>query len=200
MAELSYLKLKNETTGEDVTGDVLDSAYADHIEVIAFNQETTRPTHTQTGQVTGETTYGALEIVKPIDKASPMLQMGLSQGNKFSGSILFLRTGSEGQREHWYTIDFEDASLVGISMYKPEVISESMSSFPRCGKDLISFREDYLAARAGSAGSHGGLGSSLVRATPSNDSHGLRVTLRLTWVYGAVVGAWPPPISVSLES
>ena len=138
MAELSYLLLKNDSSGEDVPGDPLDGNYDGHIEIVEFDQESARPSHPQTGQITGETAYGSINIVKPIDQASPLLQQGLAAGNKFSGQMKFLRTGKDGKREHWYTIEFSNASLVSIKNFKPMVLSESEGKYPDL--ERISFR------------------------------------------------------------
>ncbi len=138
MAELSYLNLTNDSTGEAIAGDVTDSAWDGHIEVVSFEQEASRPTHPQSGMVTGETAYGALKIVKPIDKASPLLQMGLKDGNQFTGQMKFIRTNAEGRREHWYTIEFGRASLVGIRMYKPLILDADKAAYPDL--EELSFR------------------------------------------------------------
>ena len=129
MAEYAYLKLKNDTTGEDVPGDPIDTSKEGYIEVVAFEQETIRPTHAKSGQVTGETTYGGLMIRKPIDQASPLLQAGLAEGNKWTGSIEFYKTTS-GKTEHYYTISFSKATLVGVKMYKPLMLDAAYEGYP----------------------------------------------------------------------
>ena len=149
MAEVSYLKLKNTTTGEEVKGDCEESKYKDWIEIQALDHEISRPTHPQTGKVTGETMHGALCIVKPLDKASPLLQQGLSSGHYFEGEIHFQRTAPQGNKEHWFTIKFKRASLVKVRIQKPSAL-EVDSRLP----DLedVHFRYEVMSWRHEKAG------------------------------------------------
>ena len=44
MAELSYLKLKNASEGQDIPGEPIDKNWDGHIEIVAFEHEAIRPT------------------------------------------------------------------------------------------------------------------------------------------------------------
>ena len=123
MAEVSYLKLESEKLGE-IKGDCPEADYKEWIAIQAFDQPVERATHPQSGKVTGEAMHGALNLTKPIDKASPLLQQALSEGHRLKGEICFSRTSVEsgGGKEHWYSIKFEGGSLVRIRKYKPSAL------------------------------------------------------------------------------
>ena len=144
MAEVSYLKLKNTTTGEEVKGGCEEADFKDWIEVQALHHEITRPTHPQTGKITGETMHGAMTLTKPMDPASPVLQAGLSEGHYFEGEIKFVRTAAKGKKEHWYTISFKNATLVKIVTIKPSAL-EVESRLP--DMEEINFRYEIIQWR-----------------------------------------------------
>ncbi len=149
MAEISYLKLKNTTTGEEVIGDCPEKAFKEWIEVQGFDHTVSRSTHPQTGRITSEPKHESLQILKPIDQASPVLQQALSEGHYFDGQVHFVRTSKNGQKEHWYTIAFERAALVQLKTYKPNVL-EGNASLPDLEK--ISFRFERISWRHEQAG------------------------------------------------
>jgi len=117
MAEVAYLKLTDKRTGSQVKGGCQEKETKDMIEVQGFEHTITVPTHRQTGAATGETMHGPIVIVKPMDRASPLLQLSLNEHHEMEGEVDFYRT-RDGQRKHWYTITFEDARLVEVRTYK----------------------------------------------------------------------------------
>lgn len=145
MAEVSYLKLKNTTTGEDVKGACEEAKFKGWIEVLALNHEITRPTHPQTGMITGEVMHGPLIIIKPMDPASPMLQTGLNEGHYWEGEIKFVRMMARGKKEHWYTISFKNATLVKIKTYKPSPLELENRRLPDL--EEINFRYEIIQWR-----------------------------------------------------
>ena len=117
MAEVAYLKLTDKKSGSQVKGGCIETDNKDMIEVQGFEHTITVPTHRQTGAATGETMHGPIVIVKPMDKASPLLQLALSEHHEVEGQIDFYRT-RDGKRKHWYTIKFTDARLVEVRTFK----------------------------------------------------------------------------------
>lgn len=117
MAEVAYLKLTNKKSGSQIKGGCQEKDTKDMIEVQGFEHTITVPTHRQTGSATGETLHGPVIIIKPMDRASPLLQRALNEHNELELQIDFYRT-RDGARKHWYTIKVEDARLVEIRTYK----------------------------------------------------------------------------------
>jgi len=132
------------TTGEDVKGACEEAKFKGWIEVLALNHEITRPTHPQTGKITGETMHGPLIITKPMDSASPVMETGLIEGHYWEGEIRFVRTAAKGKKEHWYTISFKNATLVKIKTYKPSP-QEPESTLPDL--EEISFSYEIIKWR-----------------------------------------------------
>jgi type VI secretion system Hcp family effector len=116
MAEVAYMKIKSDKSGE-IKGGCQEKDTKGMIEVQAYEHTITVPTHRQTGAATGETTHGPIVIVKPMDRATPLLQLALSEHHKLDGEIHFYRT-RDGKREHWFTVTFTDARLVTMKDYK----------------------------------------------------------------------------------
>jgi type VI secretion system Hcp family effector len=115
MAEVAYLKLKAD--GKDIEGGCQEKDNKKMIEVQGFEHTITVATHRQTGAATGETMHGPIVIVKPMDRASPLLQKALNKHHEMEGEIHFYRS-RDGKRKHWYTIKFTDARLVEVRTYK----------------------------------------------------------------------------------
>ena len=149
MAEVSYLKLKNTTTGEDVKGSCEEIDFKSWIEVLGLNHEITHPTHPQTEKITGELMHGPLTIIKPMDSASPVLQAGLIEGHHWEGEIKFVQTAAKGKKERWYTISFKKATLMKIKTYKPNAL-ETERHLP--DMEEIDFRYEILQWRHEIAG------------------------------------------------
>ncbi len=121
MAEIAYLKLFDKRDGKPIEGGCQEQDRGGLMEVQAFRHLVTVPTHSQTGAATGETLHGPLVITKPLDRASPLLQLALSEHHELEGSLSFYRT-RDGKRRHWYSIHFADARLVSIRTCKDLVL------------------------------------------------------------------------------
>ena len=111
----AYMKVVGETQG-DIHGGTTVAGWEDWITVASFGHSINIPTDPHTGQPTGTREHGSLRIVKPLDKASPLLYKALVTGERLSiVEIRFLRISPEGQMEHFYTIKLEDAMITSAS-------------------------------------------------------------------------------------
>jgi len=117
MPELGYVKITDKKSGSQIKGSVQEKDTKDMIEVQAFQHTITVPTHRQTGAATGETVHGPIIVVKPMDRASPLLQLALNEHHELELEFDFYRT-RDGKRQHWYTIKATDVRLVEISTTK----------------------------------------------------------------------------------
>ena len=94
----AYMKVEGEQ-GE-IPGGTTIEGYENWITVASFGHSINIPTDPQSGQPAGTREHGSLRIVKPLDKASPLLYKALVRGERLPVvEIRFLRLSPEGQME-----------------------------------------------------------------------------------------------------
>ena len=88
----------------------------DGIEIFGFGHNIVIPTDPQSGQPSGQRVHQPVRILKAVTKSSPLLNNALVTGERLTRvEIRFYRTNGSGQREHYYTILLEDATLINIT-------------------------------------------------------------------------------------
>jgi type VI secretion system secreted protein Hcp len=90
------------------------------IETLAFQHEIVSPRDAASGLPTGRRQHKPLTIVKPIDKATPLLHKLLTQNENAQVVIDFFRKNPQtGVQEKYYTITLTDATVSSIRDWKP---------------------------------------------------------------------------------
>ncbi|KQW37239.1 MULTISPECIES: Hcp family type VI secretion system effector [Pseudomonas] len=102
----------------DSVGNTYQEGHEDQVMVQAFEHQVTIPRDPQSGQPTGQRIHKPLIITKVFDKASPLLQVALTSGERLKEvKIQWYRTSAAGTQEHYYTTTLEDAIIVDIKDY-----------------------------------------------------------------------------------
>jgi len=92
----------------------------DTILVYGMDHQIHIPRDPQSGLPSGKRIHGPLTIEKEIDKASPMLEQALCDGEHLSEVLLkHYRIDATGVEEHYFTITLENAIIVEMSPYIP---------------------------------------------------------------------------------
>lgn len=114
MALNAYLKLTGESTGE-VKGSNMQVGREDSMEIYGWNHEVVSPRDAASGLPTGKRQHKPLTVVKPVDKASPLLMSILANNeNITSWELRCWRPSTSGKEEQYYTILLENANIAGI--------------------------------------------------------------------------------------
>ena len=100
---------------EASVGNIYVEGHPNEILVQAFEHEINIPRDSQSGQPTGRRIHEALRISKAFDKASPLLYLALITGETLTQVVIkFYRISASGTLEHYFTIELEDAIILGI--------------------------------------------------------------------------------------
>jgi len=96
------------------------------------------------GQGAGRRMHKPLIITKTLDKASPLINTALCSGELLSQCRLeWYRTSAQGVQEHFYTIELEDALIVGAEMLMPHCLDARTSHLTQLEKVHFSYRRIY---------------------------------------------------------
>ena len=114
------------------------------------------PVNPQTGATAGSTVVYPLRIVKPLDSSSPLLFEKMKGGIMGTVEIRSMRTGTAGP-EHYMTLTFEEAQIVGIKAYQPNTLDETKAAYPDCEEVKFTYTkftvEQVKASKMGSGSS-----------------------------------------------
>jgi len=135
-------KQKDITDGalsEDSVGGLRKRDHENEIMIHAFNHKIERPSDPNSGTLTGLAIHGPLTITKVIDKSSPLLYNALVRGETLTTcEIKLYRTNTNGEQEHYYSINLEDAIIVEIDSIMPHCQDPNMKNYIHMEK--VSFR------------------------------------------------------------
>lgn len=138
MANVAYMTIEGQTQGNisqgcntlDSIGNHYQSAHQDEITVLSWNHQMSRGMAAQSQQ------HHPLQIVKRIDKASPMLAIAWSKGERLINCTLKLyRTNTSGVNECYYTIELKNAEIFSINHSMPHVHMSDAET-----QEVVSFR------------------------------------------------------------
>ena len=101
-------------------GNNWQEGHEDEAIIQAFDHTVTLPRDPQTGQPTGQRVHKPFQVVKVLDKCSPLLFSALTSGEKLPKvELKYYRTSEQGQQEHYFTITMEDAIITDIRDWMP---------------------------------------------------------------------------------
>ncbi len=114
MALNAYLTLTGETQGL-VEGSVTQAGREGMMEVNGWNHEVISRFKAGTGRTTGKRRHKPITVIKPIDKATPILANILVNNENITDWRLDCwRPSRSGKEQQYYTIELINASIAGI--------------------------------------------------------------------------------------
>lgn len=146
----AYLSLEGTNQGaitqgtftEESVGNIYQEGHEDEILVQAFSHTVTIPRDPQSGQPTGQRVHQPLKITKVFDKCSPLLYTALTSGERLTKcQVKFYRTSADGQQEHYFTIELEDAIIVDIKAYMPNCQDPGQAHFTHLEDVSFTYRK-----------------------------------------------------------
>jgi type VI secretion system effector, Hcp1 family len=123
MSYLIYLTLEGNKQGlissgcstSDSIGNRFQKGHENQIQVLGLN-------HTMIFE--SNIAHHPVNLVKPIDKSSPLLGVAISTNESVNAKFDFFRTNSAGQLEFFYEIKLGDARIVSISSTYPHSLNK----------------------------------------------------------------------------
>ncbi|EKT54253.1 Hcp family type VI secretion system effector [Providencia sneebia] len=124
MSYLIYLSLKGDKQGlistgcssKDSIGNRYQLGHENEIQVIGLNHSMTR---------TQNSSHHPIQILKPIDKSSPLLGVALNNNELFDAVFYFYRTSGQAGLEKFYELKLTKSSLVEVSCVYPNSINNN---------------------------------------------------------------------------
>ena len=103
----------------------------------------------------GRRMHKPLIVTKTIDKASPLINTALCSGELLSQCrVEWFRTSAQGVQEHFYTMELEDAVIVGAEILMPHCQDPAKSDFTQLIEVSLAYRKiDWEHTVAGTSGS-----------------------------------------------
>ncbi|MBK8261223.1 MAG: type VI secretion system tube protein Hcp [Nannocystis sp.] len=132
MAETVHLELK--ANGNPIYGESTqhDLGRENSIECLVFRDSVRTARELGTRAAVGRRVHEPIEIVKRIDKASPLLAKALCKNEKIEGTFKFYRPhpNGDGSTEQFFTIDLRDGRIDAIERHSPNAIDPASSKAP----------------------------------------------------------------------
>ncbi|WJM86164.1 Hcp family type VI secretion system effector [Dickeya chrysanthemi] len=124
MSHVIYLTLEGDQQGlissgcstHDSIGNRYQSGHENQIQVLGLNHAITREQNIA---------HHPIQLIKPIDKSSPLLGVSITSNESLTATFLFYRTNIAGQLEVFYEIKLADARIVDVSSTYPHSINNN---------------------------------------------------------------------------
>lgn len=124
MANIIYMTLTGNKQGliskgcssYDSIGNKYQKDHEDEILVLAVRHSISRAQNSH---------HHPLEIIKPIDKSSPLLGVAISNNELLDCNIDFFRTSQNGAQEKYYSISLQKATIKNITYDYPNSVSHN---------------------------------------------------------------------------
>ena len=96
--------------------------------VIEFKHKVYSPIDPQMGTVSGARVHDAVEMVKPIDKASPLLYQHATTGQQLNEVKVewYQINPTNGQEETYFTHTFKNVKVASVEQYLPNTKDPSL--------------------------------------------------------------------------
>src|SRR5829696_7340519 len=119
MALNAYLIIEGEKTGA-VAGSVTQKGREKSIMVIGASHEIKSPRDAASGLPTGKRQHLGMNIIKIVDKSSPLLyNILVNNENIKKWKLQFWRPSPAGTEQQHYTIELDNANIAGIKLVMP---------------------------------------------------------------------------------
>lgn len=124
-----YLTLEGQNQGK-MEGDCTQKGREKTILVYAVDHTVEIPRDKLTGLPTGQRLHQPITITKHTDPASPLIYQACASGEQMKTWTLdYYRINEKGQEENYYTISLEEAIIVNVRHYKPNVLDPGSQPF-----------------------------------------------------------------------
>ena len=138
MSTIAYLSIQSKTKGcisigcntPSSMGNSFQRGHEDEITVLSFSHAVARDS---------QTIHNPIQIVKKIDKASPLIAQSCSDGDEISCKVMFYRPTSKGGSELFYEVNLTGALVRSVSTHMPHVIDFNDNEMSETV--LISYRD-----------------------------------------------------------
>jgi type VI secretion system secreted protein Hcp len=111
-----------EASTEKSVGSIWQKGHENEVYIQALNHQVLIPTETHSGMVTGERVHRELVITKLFDKSSPLLYKAMCENEELEVEIKWYRASEKsGGLEHYFTHKMEEAKIVDIKAYMPNL-------------------------------------------------------------------------------
>ncbi len=128
MASQAYLSIESSNNGCLTTGcntpismgNSFQITHVDEITVLSFSHSLAYD---------NRSIHGPIQIVKKIDKSSPVLAQACADGDELSCRLTFYRPNDKGGAQLFYEINLTGALIRSISTHMPHVIDSSDNEF-----------------------------------------------------------------------
>ncbi|MCL6405751.1 Hcp family type VI secretion system effector [Dickeya dadantii] len=126
MSHIIYLTLEGNQQGLissgcstfDSIGNRYQKGHEDQIQVLGLNHTITREENVA---------HHPIQLIKPIDKSSPLLGVSVTSNESLTATFFFYRTNLAGQLEVFYELKLTDARIVEVSATYPHSLNDSDS-------------------------------------------------------------------------
>ncbi|WP_071603991.1 Hcp family type VI secretion system effector [Dickeya sp. NCPPB 3274] len=150
MSHVIYLTLEGNQQGLissgcstfDSIGNRYQKGHEDQIQVLGLNHTITREENVA---------HHPIQLIKPIDKSSPLLGVSVTSNESLTATFFFYRTNQAGQLEVFYELKLTDARVVEVSATYPHSLNDS-DSLPY---EVIMLRYNTIAWTHKTAGTSG---------------------------------------------
>jgi len=139
----------------DSVGTLSVSSHEDTIQIQEFELGVAVPTDPQSGQPTGRRVHTGARVVKYMDKASPLILQAIATGEQLTKvKIEFYRTSTSGSQELYYTVEMEEATLVGLKPYFPNALDSDSANYAHMEELKMTYKKITVTHEV--AGTSGG--------------------------------------------
>lgn len=123
----------------DSVGNIYQNGHENEIFITSYEYGASTAINPATGQPVGQRTHDSLNVVKLVDKSSPLLFEAHNNGETLTHvELKAYRTSYAGKQEHFFTIALEDARIINLN---------SSSSSEAEPTELISFSYRKITLR-----------------------------------------------------
>ncbi|MEQ4512141.1 Hcp family type VI secretion system effector [Dickeya zeae] len=150
MSHVIYLTLEGDQQGLissgcstlDSIGNRYQQGHENQIQVLGLNHTITREENVA---------HHPIQLIKPIDKSSPLLGVSVTSNESLTANFFFYRTNQAGQLEVFYELKLTDARIVEVSASYPHSLNDN-GSLPY---EVVMLRYKTIAWNHKTAGTSG---------------------------------------------
>lgn len=132
MAMIVHMSIEGNTQGNISEGCSPMEGREDTIHVMQLEYKSEIPWNNQDGRAQGHRIHYPIEIIKSIDRASPLLSSALCSNEQLTVTFQFYRynPSGDGTEEQFYTIVLEEANIVSIVQELPFTLDKVKAQLP----------------------------------------------------------------------
>jgi len=130
--------------GKDIKGESTQSSLGreNSIECVQYEYGCTSAREAATGMVTGRRQHTPINVVKRIDKASPLLIKALVNNEKIDAEFKFFRPNpkGDGTTEQFFTVKIKDGHIASVREFVSNTLDKERVNDPPCEEVKFVFK------------------------------------------------------------